>query len=248
MKPLFPLLVAILLACCSCDVPEQKQSGDKPSEASAETQQNASPGQAVNSEQPIDVEQEKKQVKLCYENFISAIRAQDGKKVVQCVDQKTKNYYAQILEWALTAKRDEVENMPLIDRVGVLTMRFKIPAEQLRGMNGEDILAYAVDNGMVGGHARSGTFTVDGNSGKMDVITLPGESGMFFGFNKENGEWKIDWTSVFPASKLELEIAIRTRKLTQVPQLTENEFIFESLKRMSPDQPPTDDLWNPVGK
>ena len=240
MRYILPLMIAVLLACCSCDKSEQKQPGNTPTGASAETQQNVSSGQAV------DVEQDKEQIKQCFENYKEAILAKDGKKVVQYVDQNTKDYYAQVLEWALTAKREEVENLPLIDRMQVLIMRFKIPAEQLRGMNGEDTLVFAVDNGMVGGRANrltAGTVTVDGNSGKMEVLAYRMESaGILFGFNRENGEWKIDLTSILSARKFALELALRISKLT------ENEFIFESLKGMSPDQPPTDDLWNPVGK
>ena len=240
MRSLLLLLPAIVLMCSGCFDTKPPQQQNSKSGNSVTTSQNITP------EQPVDLEQEEQKIIDCFEKYKTALVEKNGEKLARCVDQNTRDYYSKILDWVLTAKREEVENLPFMDRLQVLTMRFMVPAEQLRSMDGEKLLIYTIDNEMGGGklahRITPGTVTIDGNSGKMGVISYQRDSGMSFDFNKENGEWRMDLTSAFSAAKFALGLALRLSKMT------ENEFIFTSLKEMPNERQPDDDLWNPIGK
>ena len=231
--------IVLILACCSCDIPEQKRTGDTSSGSSAETKQISS------SEPTVSEEQEKQQIIQCFTNYKSAILNDRGTEAVRYSDKNTIDYYAQVLQWVLTASREEGERLSILDKMQVLIMRLRVPAEQLRTMTAEELLVYSIDQGMVGKNGAAtldpGTVTVDGNFGKMTILSNQKDTGMSYHYNKENGEWKMDLTAVFPQTRVALEAMAKQN------DMSENSFIFTLIGTTSPIQP-TDDLWVPIGK
>lgn len=223
---------------------EQKRPGDV-SMTPATRQVAPREPSAEQSGQIVNIEREKQRIKDCFYKYKSSILNSDGNEAVQYLDQKTKDYYAQLLEWALTAKRTEVERLSVLDKMQVLIMRYRVPAEQLRNMTAEELLVYSIDKGMVGKNSveklETGMITVDGNFGKATILSDGKDTRMSYHFNKENGQWKMDLTSTFPVLRIAMDAAIK-----QSGQ-SEKEFIFMAIGSTSPKQP-TDDIWNPIGK
>lgn len=238
MRLFLALLLVVMLSGFGCDFGKAKRLGGTEPGASAE--------QPKEPERVVDVERDTQQIKECFENYKAGTQANDGQKVLQCVDQNTRDYYSKVLDWALTAKREEVEELPLMDRLAVLSARLVVPAEKLRTMTGGDLLAFTVDKGMISGQRANelspGTVTFDGNSAKMGIVHNGRELEMGFDFHWENGGWKIDLTSAFPAAKFAIEFALRRS------QMSENDLIFESFKEIPSEKPPTEELWNPIGR
>ena len=184
-----------------------------------------------------------KAVKETFSNYKKAILDSDGEEAAKWVDSKTVAYYDQMLKASLDADSADVAVLGVIDKLTIFSVRHRIPRQEIAQLNGRQFLIYSIDRGMVGkntvGNVEIGDVNVDGNSASGQLISQGRKSPLYFQFNKEEGAWKLDLTSLLPATNTGL------RKMIADQGMTENEFIFQALEMMN-GKPVTADIWSPM--
>ncbi len=182
-------------------------------------------------------------VKEAFAKYKEEILAGKGDEAVAYLDNTTVVYYEQILDMALHATPDELEKQPMIDRMNIYTARHRVAVERMKTMTGRDFLIYAIDNGMIGKNSvmviSIGDVSIEGTSAKGQALANGTPTPMYFTFNKEDGAWKVDLTSIFPTTNEAL------KKVVASSGLTEDEFIFKALEMVS-GSPVSDEIKEPL--
>ena len=183
-----------------------------------------------------------KLVKDTFNNYKKAILASDGKEAAKWVDKKTFAYYGKMLAMTLKADSAEVAVLPLMDRLTVLSLRHRVPMKDIAALDGKQLFIYSIDQGMVGrnsvANVEIGEVVLNGNSASGQLVASGEESPLYFKFNKEDGQWKLDLTSLFGPTTEGLQ------KMLVDQGMTENQFIFQALEMMT-GKPVSDKIWSP---
>ena len=136
-----------------------------------------------------------------YDTYRTYLHDRNGKEAVKYVDSNTIKYYGDILELVKSADSLKVESLPIFDKIMVLTIRGKIPKEDILKFNGTTLFTYAVDNGMIDKASAKnlavGDITIEKYFAKGQIVANGIESPYFIQFNKEDELWKYDLTSSF---------------------------------------------------
>jgi len=182
-------------------------------------------------------------VKKSFDNYKSAILNDRGQEAVTYVDSRTVRYYTDILQTTKNADATEINALGLMDKLMVLTIRHRATKEEILGFDGEGLLIYAIEKGMVGKNSVAnntlGTIEVEGTFAKGQLVTGGRETPLYFHFYKENGIWKIDITSVFSMG------AVAFKKMQEDSGYDENEYIFALLEMLT-GKKPGEDIWNSI--
>ncbi len=170
-------------------------------------------------------------VEAALEKYRIAILNADPEAAYQSIDTNTKAYYDQLFDDVAFATADQVHAKPLLDRVTIVMTRHRIPVEELQNLDGPSLFKYAVANDWVGKGSVAATAITDiritGDTATTKLM-MGGQVAPFgFTFRKEQGEWKIDLTSVMPMANSAFEQTI------QAAGLQENAFIFQSVEAAS---------------
>ncbi|WP_336513834.1 hypothetical protein [Pollutibacter soli] len=188
---------------------------------------------------------EGKAVKECFEKYKAAIMNDKGEDAANWVDQNTINYYSSVLAKVRNADSATVDQLSLLDKLMVFSIRHRARVEEIKTMDGKGLIVYAIKNGMVGKNsvARNsiGDITINGKKAKGQVLVNDEKTPLYFEFNKEYEVWKMDLTSIFPVSEKAF------RGMIDESGETENEFLFRVLKMLT-NRDVTGDIWKPVGK
>jgi len=190
-----------------------------------------------------DQEKEDKLVKLTFDNYKSAILNDKGEEAVEYVDSRTIKYYDDIIDLVKTADSAKVNSLSLLDKVMVFSVRHRTSKEEILSFDGKRLFVYAIKSGMVGKNSVSnnsiGEVTIDKDFAKGQFIANGQKTPFYFHFYKENGQWKIDLTSVFSISTVAFE------KMVADSELGENEYLFSLLEMMT-GRKPGQEIWNKV--
>jgi hypothetical protein len=182
-------------------------------------------------------------IKNTFSNYKKSILASDGSEAVKWVDTKTVVYYGKMLQASLHADSAQVQNLGLMDKLIVLIVRHKVPKNEIEKMNGNEFFVYAINQGMVGKNSvmniEIGEVKVNNNFANGQIMSGGQKSPLFFQFNKEEGQWKIDITSLFPASTAGL------KKVISDNGMTENDFIFKTLEMLT-GSAVGNEIWQPM--
>ncbi len=182
-------------------------------------------------------------VRAAFERYRSNLLNDRGIEAVKDVDSKTIQYYTDLLELTKTADSTKIETLSIIDKMSVLLMRLKIPKQELLSFTGRDLFIYSVDHGMVGkgGVSRStiGKITIDGDFAVAQLEGKAAPSQIHFEFHKENEEWKLDLTSIFPMAIIVFD------KLIADSGKSENEFLLLILEAAA-GKKVTPETWRPL--
>ena len=184
------------------------------------------------------------QVSSVFETYKTAIVSGQGDKALSVVDQHTVDYYNDMLTLALTANRQTLQQTTLTDQMSVLFLRHKIPAQDLRGMNGSELFVYSVDNKMIGsnlGQIGMGEARISGNEATAPLVVNGQEVPAYLKFYKQDGSWKIDITSIMSLAEKGLEMMMKQSGQSR------NDFI-DQLMTLSIGVENVDKLWEPVGR
>jgi hypothetical protein len=175
--------------------------------------------------------QEDALVRTCYEGYKQAILDQDGDAAVAMVDETTLKYYGEMRHLALEGTADVVHNLTTIDKIMVLMLRHQILVEDLNQMNAESLFVYAVDQGWIGRESVAnidlGDITVSGDQATGVHISGGTKSSLKWKFQKENGAWKIDITSIMPMAEQAFQ------EIIQESGQSEDEFLVTILESIS---------------
>lgn len=186
---------------------------------------------------------EQKGVVKAFENYKSAILNDKGEEAVKHVDSRTITYYGDMLALVKTADRATVEERSILDKLMVLSIRHRTSREEILGFDGRSMLVYAIESGMVGKNSVTnisiGDVIIEGDFAKGQLESNGEKALIYFHFYKEEGQWKIDLTSIFPMSTAGFQ------KMADDSGKEENAFLFSILEMITGTKP-GDTIWDPV--
>lgn len=198
------------------------------------------------SEQPVLISVEvdhQQQVREAYSAYKAAILADQGAEAVQHVDSRTVQYYTDIQRQAVEADSLTVDGLAILDKLMVLAIRHRTPREQLLSFDGVSLFTYAVEQGMVGKNSVAnlsiGTITINGDTAQGQVINNGQVTPLAYHFNKEDGRWKIDLTSIFGVSGSAFQ------QMVDQSEQAENDYLLMILE-LTTGKKPGADIWQPV--
>ena len=125
----------------------------------------------------------------------------------------------------------------------MFSIRHRTPKEDILSFDGKGLLVYAIKSGMVGKNSVAnnsiGEITIDNNFAKGQFIANGQKAPFYFHFYKEEGQWKIDLTSIFSVSTMAF------KKMVDDSGQNENEYLF-SLLEMLTGKKPGQEIWDKV--
>ena len=182
-------------------------------------------------------------VKKSFDQYKSAILNDKGEEASEYVDSRTIRYYSNILDLVKTADSSKVETLSILDKVMVLMIRHVASKEEILEFDGKSLFVYAIDNGMVGKDGVSGgsigEVTVNKDFAKGEFVVNGEKSPVFLHFYKEDGQWKVDLTSLFAAS------AEAFKAMIDESGQEENETLFYIMELLT-GRKPAPEIWQPV--
>ena len=195
---------------------------------------------------PCVMAEEKDEVLAAFKGYKEAILTQKGEDAAGWVTKGTIAEYQRYIDWALEADRKTVEGLSMINRVQVLTMRHRVPAEDLRKATGKSIFIHAVKEDWIGKDGVIRTELADdiavaGERATGSVLIGGEPAPLKFHFRKEEGKWRFDLVELMTATGPAFEAAAKQAKME------ENELIMKVLETVS-GKKPEESVWTPVGK
>jgi len=182
-------------------------------------------------------------VRKAFDDYKSAILNDKGIDAVKLVDSKTIKYYNEVLDWVKNADSAKVETLSLLNKLMVFTVRHRASKNDILSFDGKSLLEYAIESGMVGKNSVANTtigqVVIDGNFAKGQFVANGVKAPFNIHFNKEDGQWKIDLTSIFAVSTAAFE------KIAADSGKNENDFLFDLLEMVT-GKKPGQEIWHPV--
>ena len=186
---------------------------------------------------------EEKLVKKSFDNYKTAILNNKGDEAVKYVDSRTIKYYSDILELVKTADSTKVETISILDKLMVFSIRHRTSKEDILSFDGKSLLVYAIKSGMVGKNSVAnnsiGDVTIDNDFARGQFIANGQKAPFYFHFYNEDGQWKIDLTSLFPVSTMAF------KKMADDSGQNQNEYLFSLLEMITGKKPGTE-IWKPI--
>jgi hypothetical protein len=186
---------------------------------------------------------EMKLVKKSFDNYKTSILNDKGEEAVKYVDSRTIKYYSDILELVKTADSTKVETLSILDKLMVFSIRHRTSKKDILAFDGKSLLVYAIKSGMVGKNSVAnnsiGEVIVEKDFAKGQLIANGQKAPFYFHFYKEEGQWKIDLTSLFPVSTKAL------KKMADDSGENQNVYLFSLLEMITRKKPGTE-IWHPI--
>lgn len=186
---------------------------------------------------------EEKLVKKSFENYKTAILNDRGNEAVLYVDIRTIKYYSDILDLVKTADSAIIETLSILDKLMVFSIRHRTSKEDILSFDGKSLLVYAIKSGMVGKNSVAnnsiGDVIIDSDFAKGQFIANGQKAPFYFHFYKEEGQWKVDLTSLFPVS------TVAIKKMAEDSEQSENEYLFYLLEIITGEKPGAE-IWRPI--
>lgn len=181
-------------------------------------------------------------VQAAWDEFKSASLSNHGSIAANRVTKATHDYYAEIRDLALTANRDQIQQMSIARQVTVLGMRVRIEPERLREMSGRDLFVHAVDSGWIGKSSASDEgitgIVVTGDYAKAEATKAGEHVGLYMHFVKEDGEWRLDMMQLMKLANAAFDA------MHEQSGLNEEEFIARVIETVTSKRLTASD-WNP---
>ncbi len=182
------------------------------------------------------------QIKRTFDVYKKSILENKGATAVQWVDRLTLAYFDEMRKLALEGSADKVRSQRISDQLMTLMLRSRMTRDQLAAMDARALFTHAVDQGWVGkesvGSLEVGEVNVTGEAAQGRVVVGGKPAPMFFRFEKEDGLWKIDLTSIMPHADLAFQQIARQQDITP-------EALVIQLMEMANGEAFDPNLWNP---
>lgn len=191
----------------------------------------------------VNAQGKKSGVKKCFTDYKQAILEGRGSDALNCVDSTTVLYYSHILELTRSGDSTKVTALPIIDKMTVMSLRHRATVEEILSFDGKKLFVYAIEKGMVGKSSvmnlELGDIAMEENSAQGQAVVNGQAVPLYFRFKKENSIWKMDLTSIFPAT------AEAFKKVIEQSGMSENEFLLTLLENLT-GKTPSPGIWKPV--
>lgn len=182
-------------------------------------------------------------IKQTFNNYKNAILNDKGDEALAFVDSRTIQYYSDVLTLVKEADSVKVDSLSLLDKLMVFAIRHRTSREDILSFDGKKLLAYAIKSGMVGKSSVAdisiGEVKIEMDMAKGQLVLNGLAAPFYFHFYKEDGQWKLDLTSIFTVSTFAF------RKEVEDSGLGENEFLF-SILHMLTGKKPGNEIWKAV--
>lgn len=186
---------------------------------------------------------EEKLVKKSFDNYKTSILNDKGEKAVKYVDSRTIKFYSDILELVKTADSTKVETLSILDKLMVFSIRHRTSKNDILSFDGKSLLVYAIKSGMVGKNSVAnnsiGKVIIESEFAKGQFLANGQKAPFYFHFYREEGQWKIDLTSLFPVS------IIAFKKMADESGENQNDYLFSLLEMITGKKPGTE-IWQPI--
>jgi hypothetical protein len=184
-------------------------------------------------------------VRAAFDNYKAAILNDKGEEAMKYVDSRTIAYYDNLIELVRTADSTELESLSMLDKFMVLVVRYRTTKEDILAFDGNDLLVYAINSGMVGKSSVAnnsiGEVTIVDEFASGNFINNGNVSPFDFHFYYENGGWRVDLTSIFVVSETAFKQVIAQSGMP------ENEFLISTLQATG-EKKSDGNIWEPVKK
>ncbi len=185
-------------------------------------------------------------VQKCYDAYKKAIMESNGKEAIKSITQSSVDYYGDILEWALNSSKSEVEKLDPVHQFMVLSVRKRIPKEQIKKMTGESLLIYTVDNEWTNKKTVAITELAEirkiGDNTAKAAMTVRNENTdtvVEFIRADKDAEWKINLLS------LSENVNGQLIRMASDRNETVGKLILDMIKQIT-NSSVSEDVWNPV--
>ncbi len=141
-------------------------------------------------------------VKDLFTKYRDAILSKDGKTAVSFVSKDNIQYYEKMRKHALRTPAAEVRAMGLFDKLMVLTLRAKMTAKELAGMDGRKVYIHGVEKGWIGDNVKKmepSEVIVEGDVARIGLTIGPGKQlppKAGFRALREGKAWRLDLLSI----------------------------------------------------
>ncbi len=190
-----------------------------------------------------EIRQAKREIKSCYDRYRQAVIDQDGTAAVACVDLNTIQYYDQIIRLACYADSVQLDSLNIIDKTTVFRLKAVVDGPILCKMEGRDLLAYSIDEGMIGKNSvlRSdiGRVKFQDSIVRARVVTMGIPLPIQYEFHHESKGWKVNICSILPFANGFLS------KDAARDGISENQYVLDMIS-YTVDQPYANALWQPI--
>ena len=160
---------------------------------------------------------QRSEVRQVFQKFSEAFFARDGRTASRHLSQQTFAYYDRVIPLARNEDDVGLSALPPLELFSCLALRHRYSPEELMGPDSRNLVLDAFDRMVFPAGAPHFLdigeirITSPGVEATAPVFLPPGEwhEDILVTFNRENGEWKMDLTSVFEALSGKIEPHLR---------------------------------------
>ena len=186
---------------------------------------------------------EEEQVRKTFDGYKAAILNDKGEDALKYVDSRTIKYYGDIIGLVKTADSTKINTLSILDKLMVFSVRHRTAKSDILSFDGKALFVYAIKSGMVGKNSVTnlavGEVIIENEFAKGQLIVNGQKAPFYFHFYKEEGQWKLDLTSLFPLSTMAF------KKIADESGVDQNEYLFSLLEMITGKKPGTE-IWQPV--
>lgn len=140
-------------------------------------------------------------VQYYYDAINRAFDSADGQGAVALLARRSIEQYDHAVQMAKTGTREQIKNLPGVERGDILMMRHRLTPEELAPLDGRAWLILATDRGWMAHdpdevRLELGRITVNGDTASAEIVVEGERTGAFYDFVREDGVWKLDWIRV----------------------------------------------------
>ena len=185
------------------------------------------------------------EVRQTFHQFREAFFARDAGTAASYLSQRTFDYYERVISLACNEDDAGLSTLPPLELFSCLVLRHRYPGEKLRRLDSRNLVLESFDRMVFPAGAPHfldiGPIRIitPGEEAAASVLLAPDEwhEDVLVTFRRENGEWKMDLTSVFDALAGKIEPHLRNSSSSRAEralyylQMHENEQIGSELLR-----------------
>ncbi len=180
-------------------------------------------------------------IRACFNAYKNSILTDQGEAATRYVSERTIQFYDSMAFLARTADSLQLDSLSIIEKLTVLTLRARTPNELLFSYEGRGVFIFAINSGMVGKddirNNDIGKIYLDSTFARAMMEVNGVESPLAMHFHLEEGEWKLDLTSLFHITNNALEEVI------QDSEMTENQFLEFVISYGLKGKEPFHEIW-----
>jgi hypothetical protein len=182
-------------------------------------------------------------IRSVYESYKTSLLNQDGSQAVKYVTASTIEYYDEMKEIALIVSEDAVRNLSTMNKYMVLILRHMVEPNVLSEMTAEELFIYGVNEGLIGeedvANSDIGEVSINGDIATAVYINNGQPTSLEYEFAKDDGQWKLDLTSIMPVADQAMKQVILSSGYD------EDEYLCMLLEYIS-GKKVSDNIWQPL--